>query len=168
MGRNQGGFIEAPGKESNLGNQTRLFPQGGTSQKSSASQQRLLGYARCKSFMIQRLSTSTISRSLSGYCAILDPITDSLQLFMERFNDEALKPNPIITQMDVKNVFSSIPVIQNYSRELHDSLGERLDSWDNDSTKIGDIILDLVSVFLLYFHSQAGFNPYLPILRATL
>lgn len=66
------------------------------------------------------------------------------QLFMERFLEEASKPDPIITPMDVKNVFSTIPVIHNYSTALHDSLGERLNAWDNSRTKIGDIILDLV------------------------
>lgn len=68
---------------------------------------------------------------------------------MERFTEEASKADPMITQMDVRNVFCSIPVIQNYSTALHDSLGERLDSWDNDNTKIGDIIMDLVSCHLV-------------------
>jgi hypothetical protein len=70
---------------------------------------------------------------------------------MEPFTERSAQHDPYITTMDVRNIFSSIPVIQNYSKALHDSLGHRLDAWDNDTTKIGDIILDLVraSIFLI-------------------
>eukprot|EP01127_Copromyxa_protea_P024457 TRINITY_DN9638_c0_g1_i1.p1 TRINITY_DN9638_c0_g1~~TRINITY_DN9638_c0_g1_i1.p1 ORF type:complete len:508 (+),score=42.60 TRINITY_DN9638_c0_g1_i1:33-1556(+) len=82
----------------------------------------------------------------------IDYLTLAMTLFMERFEEEADKPEPIITIGEVRDIFSSIAVIQNYSKALHDSLRNRLDEWDNDTTKIGDIILDL-SHFMKTYHS---------------
>ncbi len=59
---------------------------------------------------------------------------------------------PSIRPEDLKIVFSSSEVISNYSVKLLEELRERLNLWNNDRTKVGDIFLRMAA-FLKTYHT---------------
>lgn len=59
---------------------------------------------------------------------------------------------PSIKPEDLKIIFSSSEVISNYSTKLLEELRERLNAWNNDRTKVGDIFLRMAA-FLKTYHS---------------
>lgn len=59
---------------------------------------------------------------------------------------------PSIKPEDLKIIFSSSEVISNYSAKLLEELRERLNAWNNDRTKVGDIFLRMAA-FLKTYHS---------------
>jgi len=59
---------------------------------------------------------------------------------------------PSINPEDLKIVFSSSEVISNYSAKLLEELRERMSTWNNERTKVGDIFLRMAS-FLKTYHT---------------
>jgi len=83
---------------------------------------------------------------------------DCLKLIVEHFLvplREAAKKNQLITQDQVKTIFSVVEVIYNFQREILMKLTERMKSWSYEQ-KLGDLFLEMAPVLMVY--SQYGNN----------
>jgi hypothetical protein len=98
-----------------------------------------------RSKIVQEIYSTEMS-----YLGTLQLVKDN---FLDPLRDLSSGKDALLSAEDVRNIFSDIEVILNYSISLAEDLKQRLVGWNNSSSKLGDI-------FIRIGHFLKTYQPY--------
>lgn len=81
----------------------------------------------------------------------MESLETLVRLYITPLQESLARDNPpILSQTDLSTLFSNINVLAGLNRNFLRDLSERLKSWDNATTQIGDIFLGFAPFFKMY------------------